>query len=332
MARSFNRSTITRREAIRLGLVGMCCFSSLGLAACAPEDKLSQQQQNGTPAANDAPTPVAIDAAAFDALIEQGPVADAARVAKSTWATKVAQAGKLRIGGVKTSILFSILDEKDGKVRGFDAGLSQMLTRYIVGDTQKQELTLVTSNTRESVLQNDQVDVVFATYSITDARKKVISFAGPYYTTQQGILVTADNTSINGLADLANKKVAAQSGSTGPSILEELAPEATVQEFATDEEARGALSQGRVDAYVIDETMQRGSIVRNPGKYKLVGESFGPVDSYGIGVPHDSDAVQFINEFLKMIIDSGVWEKLWNITIGVRTQATKAPQPPALGV
>ena len=75
-----------------------------------------------------------INAAAFDALVAQGPVADAATIASSTWASKIKQAGTLRLGGTQTSNLFSLLNEKDGKMRGFDAGLAQLLARYILGD------------------------------------------------------------------------------------------------------------------------------------------------------------------------------------------------------
>ena len=62
-----------------------------------------------------------INAAAFDALVAQGPVADAATIAASPWASKIKQAGTLRLGGTQTSNLFSLLNEKDGKARGFDA-------------------------------------------------------------------------------------------------------------------------------------------------------------------------------------------------------------------
>ena len=59
-----------------------------------------------------------INAAAFDALVAQGPVADAATIASSTWASKVKQAGTLRLGGTQTSNLFSLLNEKDGPEDG----------------------------------------------------------------------------------------------------------------------------------------------------------------------------------------------------------------------
>lgn len=118
---------------------------------------------------------VAIDVEAFDELIASGIVADDETIASSEWATKVKEAGVLRVGGTRTSFLFSQLDETDNSLRGFDAGLYQLLARYILGDETAFELTQVDSSTRESVLQSDQVDVVVATYSITDSRKEVIS-------------------------------------------------------------------------------------------------------------------------------------------------------------
>ncbi|NOK24117.1 transporter substrate-binding domain-containing protein, partial [Corallococcus carmarthensis] len=137
-----------------------------------------------------------IDAAAFDALVAQGPVASAEAVAASPWASKIRQAGTLRLGGTQTSNLFSLLNEKDGRLRGFDAGIAQLLTRYILGDASKVQFTQVNSSTREQVLINGQVDTVIATYSITPARAEKISFAGPYYTSQAGVLVKANNQAI----------------------------------------------------------------------------------------------------------------------------------------
>lgn len=276
-------------------------------------------------------TSVAIDKEAFDALIASGPVADVDTIAASQWAAAVKEAGVLRVGGTRTSFLFSQLDETDNGIRGFDAGLYQLLARYILGDETKFELTQVTSSTRESVLTSGQVDAVFATYSITPSRQEVISFAGPYYTSQQAVLVKAGNTEITGIDSLADKIVATQSGSTGPSILAEYAPDAIVQEFEDDIQARTAVEQGRADAYVTDYTLILNSIVKNPGAYAIAGDVFGPVDPYGIGLPKDSDGVVFVNAFLQTIIDDGTWAKLWQISLGDRTGIDTAPEAPAVG-
>ncbi len=328
---SLFEKSVTRRQA--LGLAG-ASFAFVGLAGCGSSSDSSSSASSGSASGSESSSSSSstdLDTSAYDALVAAGSTASDDVISASSWASKVKEAGTLRVGGTQTSTLFSLMNEVDNKVRGFDAGLYQLLTHYILGDESKYELTQVTSDTRESVLQNDQVDTVFATYSITDDRKKVISFAGPYYSSQQGILVLVDNTDINSVDDLAGKTVAAQSGSTGPSLLEQYAPDATVQEFSTDEEARQALEQKRVDAYVIDATIQMGSVVKNPGKYRLVEQTFGPDDKYGIGLPLSSDGVDFVNSWLKAVEDDGTWAKLWQITIGDRIDQDSAPEPPAIG-
>ena len=316
---------------------------ALSLAACGgASSTITQSAAASEPAAASSesaaasetpaePVAVAIDKDAFDALLASGPVADDAAIEANSWAKAVKEAGVLRVGGTRTSFLFSQLDETDGGVRGFDAGLYQLLARYILVDETKYELTQVDSSTRESVLQSNQVDAVFATYSITPSRQEVISFAGPYYTSRQAVLVKAGNTEVTGVDSLAGKTVATQSGSTGPDILAEFAPEAVVQEFANDQEARLALEQGRVDAYVTDYTLLLNAIVKNPGTYEIAGDTFGPEDNYGIGLPLDSDGVAFVNEFLKTIEENGTWAELWQISLGDRTGIDTAPEAPAIG-
>ena len=277
------------------------------------------------------PEGVAIDKEAFDALVTAGPIADDAAIEASEWASAVKEAGVLRVGGVRTSFLFSQLDETDEGLRGFDAGLFQLLAQYILGDASAYELTQVDSSTREAVLTDGAVDAVFATYSITDSRKEVISFAGPYYTSQQAILIKAGNTDITGLDSLAGKTVATQAGSTGPDILAEYAPDAVVEEFQDDQQARLAVEQGRVDAYVTDYTLLLNAIVKNPDAYELAGDVFGPEDPYGIGLPKDSDGVQFVNDFLRTIEEDGTWAKLWQISLGDRTGIDTAPEAPVIG-
>ena len=332
-----------KKQLLKSTAVTAALALALSLATCGGASSTTTQSAAGSePAAASSeaaaasetpaePVAVAIDKDAFDALLASGHVADDAAIEANSWAKAVKEAGVLRVGGTRTSFLFSQLDETDGGVRGFDAGLYQLLARYILGDETKYELTQVDSSTRESVLQSNQVDAVFATYSITPSRQEVISFAGPYYTSRQAVLVKAGNTEVTGVDSLAGKTVATQSGSTGPDILAEFAPEAVVQEFANDQEARLALEQGRVDAYVTDYTLLLNAIVKNPGTYEIAGDTFGPEDNYGIGLPLDSDGVAFVNEFLKTIEENGTWAELWQISLGDRTGIDTAPEAPAIG-
>ncbi|MBR3339441.1 MAG: glutamate ABC transporter substrate-binding protein [Lachnospiraceae bacterium] len=310
--------------------VSMAACGGSSSTATEPAETAADQSTTAA-AATEETASVAIDKEAFDSLVAAGAVADDAEIEANAWAKSIKDAGVFRVGSTPTSFLFSQLDETDNGIRGFDAGLWQLLTRYILGDESKWELTQIDSTTRESVLQSDQVDAVFATYSITEERQKLISFGGPYYTSQQAVMVKAGNKDITGIDSLAGKTVATQSGSTGPVILAEFAPEAVVQEFKNDTEARTALEQGRVDAYVTDYTLLLNAIVKNPGAFEIAGDTFGEEDNYGIGLPLDSDGVEFVNNWLKKIEADGTWEKLWMISLGDRTGIDTAPAAPAIG-
>jgi len=266
--------------------------------------------------------------ATYDAIINGGAVADKATIDANAWAKAIKAAGVLKVGATKTSNLFSLQDPATGVVTGFDAGLSQLLARYIIGDA-KTEVTQVTVDTRESLAADHQVDMVIATYSITAKRMEKINFAGPYYSSQAAVLVQASNTAIKSVDDLAGKQVATQANSTGVTTIQQFAPQATIVPLPDHAQCLAALQQGRVDAYVIDQTLLLNATVSNKD-VKIVGDPFGPADAYGIGVAKDTDAKAFIDAWLQKIEADGTWLKLWKATIGARTGFTNAPNPPAI--
>ncbi len=272
----------------------------------------------------------------FDALVACGPIADESLIVASEWATAVKERGSLRVGTTVSSMLFSKQEDAASGIYGFDAGLYQLLARYIFGDSSKIFIVHVTSpltsdRTREGVLLNDLADAVFSTYSILPEREEIISFAGPYFTTRQSILVRAGNTQINGYEDLAGKKVAVQYGTSAIPVMEEYAPDAIRIELNGDGECLEALTNGQVDAYVSDFTLLASATIKYPGSFEIHGELFGPNDNYGIGLPKDSDGVAFINEFLHTIETDGTWAKLWKICFGDRINGIeKIPEPPVI--
>ena len=76
--------------------------------------------------------------------------------------------------------------------------------------------TLYGQDTEHDALKNGDVDMILATYSITEERKNAVSFAGPYFVAGQDLLVRKDDHSINGPEDLIGKdmfqKVAEEQG------------------------------------------------------------------------------------------------------------------------
>lgn len=304
--------------------------AATALSAC---DKKSTAGSGASGSASAAATAQPIDAAAYDKIIQSGPVADDAVVAACPWAAKIKKAGVLKRGGTNAGELFSLLNPTTGRILGFDAAMGDLLSRYITGGSDVSKLTTLsqtTVDTRETMLQNGTVDIVVATYSITPARAQKIAFAGPYYMSGDAVQVKSSNTSIKSVTDLAGKKVCTESNSTAITSIKQKVPTATVQLFADNDSCVTAVTQGRVDAYVLDQTILLANAVSNPD-VTVVGQPF-TTDGYGIGLSKsDSTAKAFVNKFLSEIEAKGQWKQLWELCIGPYMKGATAPTPPKLG-
>ncbi|GAB3271912.1 glutamate ABC transporter substrate-binding protein [Sinomonas notoginsengisoli] len=316
---------LSRRRLLGLSLGTL---SAGALAACSSSPSLpassGSASSGGSPGSGSGS---AIDLAAFDAVLSKGAVADASLVDGNEWAKAIKARGSINRGGTDTSSLFSLRDPATGKVAGFDAGISQLLAKYITGQP-KENLSQVTVDTRETLLQNQSVDLIIATYSITPARQQKVDFAGPYYESKSAILVKSTNSNINSVDDLAGKNVATQGASTGVALLQKYAPKANVQTFDDNPKCLAAVQQGRVDAYVIDQSILLSNVAKNKD-VKIVGDPFGNADPYGIGLHKGSDALAFVNTWLKSIEADGSWAALWKATVG-QVVKTDPPKPPAI--
>jgi glutamate transport system substrate-binding protein len=312
-------------------VVAAACLTAVGLAtACSSQPGNSAA---APPAAGVSGSPSAAPAgsqgtAAVNALIAAEQPASAAAIAANPVAAAIKARGTLIVGGTETAPLFSLLNPATGQVSGFDAGIEQLLAKYITGSSSTRLVT-VTAATREALLENHSVDAVVATYTITPARAKVISFAGPYFMDGLGIAVKQGSTGITSAASLAGKTVVTESGSTVPDAIKAIAPTAKVLLFDTDAECLQALQQGRADAYVLDQGILAGDATTNPG-ITVLPATF-DAEPYGIGVPRNEPTfLAFVNTWLKKIEADGTWSKLWKDTIGTAVTG-QPPTPPAVG-
>jgi glutamate transport system substrate-binding protein len=310
-----------------LGAVAACSSQSTPVAAPVAKTGSSSagHSSSGSPASAN---PGTGNVGAVNALIANEAPAPASAIAADAVAAKIRSSGTLVVGGVETAPLFSLLDPATGHVSGFDAGISQLLAKYITGKN-STKLVNVTADTREALLENHSVDVVVATYTITPARAKLVRFAGPYFEDGLGIAVRTGTTGITSAADLAGKTVVTESGSTIPTAVKAVAPTAKIQLFGTDAECVQALEQGRADAYVLDQGVLAGDALTNPG-IKVLPAAFDE-QPLGIGVPHNEPQFEaFVNTWLQKIESDGTWAKLWKATIGTAISG-QTPVPPKVG-
>jgi len=218
-----------------------------------------------------------------------------------------------------------------GDVEGFDAEIAKIVAAGIFGGKPadakgKIEFKEATSPNRELFIENGTVDIVVATYTINDARKQRVDFAGPYYVAAQDIMVKADDTSIKGVNDLAGKKVCSVRNSTPAGRIRTMVPQAELVEFDTYTLCKEALLDGRVQAVTTDDAILLGFASENPRALKVLGNHFS-TEPYGIGLKKGDQAFRdFVNDRLEASYKNGEWAAAFDSTLG--KAGIKAPQPP----
>src|SRR5690349_7719635 len=134
------------------------------------------------------------------------------------------------------------------KYTGLDVDVATYIAKELGHDAADIQWVQAPSAQRETLISTGQVDMVVATYSISDARKEKISFAGPYFIAGQDLLVRNDDTSITGPDSLTGKKLCSVTGSTSAQKVKDTYPGVQLQEFATYSECLPALANKGVDA------------------------------------------------------------------------------------
>jgi len=169
--------------------------------------------------------------------------------------------GELR-AGVKVDVKhFGYLNPETNALEGLEIDIARELAAMIVGDSAAIRFVPVTAPTRETMLTNGEVDIVIATFTITDARKEVLNFTHPYFVDEIGFLVMKD-TGIDSLADFTGKTIGASRSSTAFTTLtdkpEILGTAFTLKGYASYPELQNALSTGDIDVFCSDKSILYG--------------------------------------------------------------------------
>jgi len=213
---------------------------------------------------------------------------------------------------------------------GLDTDVSRYVVNYIADKNSWDEPDITWRETpsaqRETLINNGEVNMIAATYSINAGRYKAVDFGGPYLVTHQALLVRGD-AGINSLQDIADgTRLCSVSGSTPAQKVKEALPKVQLQEFDTYAACAEGVKQGVVDALTTDATILAGFAERYKERYgddfkvvELKNEdgSYWTDENYGIGLPKgdgaDRDAV---NEALTEMWESGEFRKIIDEYLG----------------
>lgn len=153
-----------------------------------------------------------------------------------------------------------------------------------------------------------KADVGIAGMTVTDKRKKNVDFTDSYATSTQVMIVKEDNAEITKPDDLSGKKVGVQTGTTGDIYVSDQ-KNVDVSRFSKGMEAVQSLTQGKIDAVVIDREPAKAFVEKNEG-IKILDEAYTNED-YAIAVKKgNTELVEKINASLKKLKDSGELQKI----------------------
>lgn len=245
---------------------------------------------------------------------------------EGTRMAELAESGNVRIGVKFDQPGIGFQAAGEDAPTGFDPEMGKLIAAELGIEPGDIEWVETVSDNREPFLQQDTVDFVIASYSITDERREVVGQAGPYYVTGQQILVAADSD-IEGPEDVAGVDVCSVTGSTSIAQIEEMY-DATPRGFDTYSECVEQLENGTVEAVTTDGAILLGYAADSSEDLEVVGEAFSE-ERYGIGYSLEyPELCEFLNEVIENSYDEGTWERAFEATLG--GDDVEVPEQPEL--
>lgn len=255
-------------------------------------------------------------------------VAEDVEFEAGTTMADLAEAGTITIGTKFDQPLFG-LRGPDGTPVGFDVEIGKIIAAELGIAEGDIEWTETISANREPFIENGDVDLVIATYTINDARKEVISFAGPYYEAGQDLLVSSGNPEgIEGpeyFTENPDAVVCTVSGSTSEANIGEYT--SNIITAAGYGDCLEPLRTGAAVAVTTDNVILAGLADSSDGEFEVVNAPF-TEEPYGIGLAlDDTEFRTWINDVLEASYEDGRWDDAWESTAGA---VLDLPEPPAV--
>jgi polar amino acid transport system substrate-binding protein len=162
-----------------------------------------------------------------------------------------------------------------------------------------------------------QFDVGMDGITITDERKQQVDFSAPYMTSQQFMLVRADEKRFSTPTEFAADEkllIGSQTGTTSfftavYDILDGDEANPRIKLFENFGAAVQALLTGDVDLVLMDAASSRGYIGANPNKLKTIGDPLG-TEEFGFIFKSGSDLVQPFDAAIASMKQDGYLESL----------------------
>ena len=233
--------------------------------------------------------------------------------------------GVLKVGCKSDVPKFSLQNTETEEYEGFEDDLAYEIAGEIFGCTadEAKELGLVefqgvTAKTRGPLLENGEIDLVIATFTITEERKETYNFSTPYFTDAVGLLVNK-SSGIESIEDLDGKIIGvAQSSTTKDSFLAyvdengiDVKPE--FQEFDGYPALAQALATNQIDCFSVDRAILSGYV---NDSNMILDDRFAEQD-YGVASAKENEGLaKLVDDKVTAMLEDGTIDKMieeWEI-------------------
>ena len=162
------------------------------------------------------------------------------------------------------------MQDLSGDYKGMEIDLAKKIAEAMGLKDKDVKFTGVTAKTRGQLLDSGDIDMVIATFTVTEERKNTWNFSTPYYTDAISLLVKK-NSGISDYKDLADKIVGVAEGATSKNMLIAAAAKAGVtlteskntQTFPDYPSIKAALDSGQIQAFCVDGSILTGYLDAN---------------------------------------------------------------------
>lgn len=226
--------------------------------------------------------------------------------AESTAAESKEAAGDKLV--MATNAEFPPYEFHDGdKIVGIDAEIAQAIADEL--GMEELEIEDIAFDSIIPEIVSGKADMALAGMTVTEDRKASVDFSDTYATASQMIIVKEDSE-IAGPDDLKGVTVGVQLGTTGDIYVSDLeADGTTVERYNKGFEAVQALSQGKIDAVVIDGEPAKTFVSETEG-LKILDEAF-TVEEYAIAVKKgNTELLDKVNGALETLKDNGTLDEI----------------------
>lgn len=217
----------------------------------------------------------------------------------------------------------SKFDKKTRTYKGYDIDLAYAIAESMGYGKGEVAFTTVATDYRSTALKTKQVDLVIASYSITDDRKTAspggysVDFAGPYYEASRGFLVREKSAkyTINDSSDLRDLgvEVCTARESTYEKALPKQGFTMAKSQPNTYQDCLDKLLDPNSDVYAVasDDIILAGYVEANPGKVRRL-ENIQGAEGYGVAMRPETPILKGeVCSALRTILDGRTWEDMY---------------------